>query len=186
MDLKLLKTEDRRRALEEIAGLPGDYIAASDRGLFCSFMKLKEYSSARKIMLYYSINKEPDTLEIAKAALLAGKAVAFPLCLGRGVMQARVVSSLSQLEPAVLGIPAPTASAPLIEPEELELIIVPALVYDKLGYRLGYGGGYYDRFLSGIRAFTVGLTRERLIKEKLPVEPHDIKVSCVITEEKNY
>ena len=183
MDHRSLKAELRRHVIEETAGLPDDYIADSDRGLFLKVMSLREFSTANKIMIYHSVNREPDTLEIVRAAFSAGKTVAFPFCYRGGLMQARIVSCLSELRPAALGIPAPPDTAPVIAPEELDLIIVPALTYDKAGYRLGYGGGYYDRYLSGISAFTVGLARERLIKDELPREPHDIAVKCVVTEE---
>ena len=99
-------------------------------------------------------------------------------------MYARIVKDLSELKPAMLGIPAPPDTAPIIKPEELELIIVPAFRYDKAGYRIGYGGGYYDRYLSGLPAFTAGIARKRLMKDDLlPVEAHDIPVNCVVTEE---
>ena len=97
-------------------------------------------------------------------------------------MEARIVKSLSELKPAVLGIPAPPDASPAIAPQDLDLIIVPALAFDADGYRLGYGGGYYDRFLRGVSAFTIGLARERLFVEKLPRELHDVAVKCVVTE----
>jgi 5-formyltetrahydrofolate cyclo-ligase len=64
----------------------------------------------------------------------------------------------------------------------LELIIVPALTYDRMGYRLGYGGGYYDRYLLNIPAFTVGMARERLVRDALPRESHDVAMKCLATE----
>jgi len=99
-------------------------------------------------------------------------------------MHARIVKGLDRLHPAMLGIPAPPETAPIMPPDEIDLIIVPALAYDTKGYRLGHGGGYYDRYLFGIPAYTVGLARERLIKAELPRQPHDIAVRCVITEDK--
>ena len=99
-------------------------------------------------------------------------------------MEARVVRSLDELAPSMLGIPAPPDTAKLLAPEELDLIFVPALAYDAFGYRIGYGGGYYDRYLHDLSAYTVGLARERLLREILPVEPHDIAVKCVIMEDR--
>jgi len=178
----LSKTELRRQVTEEIAALPDDYVFGSDKGLFHNATSLKEFLDARNIMIYHSVKREPDTLELAKTALQMGKTVAFPHCIGGGVMHALVVKSLKELEPGMLGIPAPPKTAPLIAPDELDLIFVPALTFDLAGHRLGYGGGYYDRFLSGIPAFTVGMARERLLRRVLTTEPHDIAVKCVITE----
>ena len=172
----------REQLKREIAALPDEYISASDNGLFARVTSLREFSAARNILVYCSVEKEPDTRKIAKTALSMGKTVAFPLCYRGGFMQARVVSSLNELQPAMLGIPAPNDTAPIIDPEELELIIVPALAYDRNGYRLGYGGGYYDRYLCGAAAFTIGLARDRLMKDELPREPHDIAVKRIVTE----
>jgi len=182
MKMDLRKTELRKQIGEEIDALPPEYIASSDSGLFQLTTALNEYITAGNIMIYCSVEKEPATVKIALDALSSGKTVAFPYCFRGGVMQARIARSLGELRPAMLGIPAPPDSAPFIVPGELDLIIVPALAYDRSGYRLGYGGGYYDRYLSGVPAFTVGLARERLMRDELPREPHDIAVKCVITE----
>jgi 5-formyltetrahydrofolate cyclo-ligase len=64
----------------------------------------------------------------------------------------------------------------------LDFIIVPALTYDREGYRLGVGGGYYDRFLLRTNAFTAGVARERIMRDMLIHEAHDIPVKCVVTE----
>jgi len=172
----------RKIIREEIAGLPDEYIAESNCGLFQAITSLSEFISARNIFIYCSVEKEPDTFQVAKTALSMGKTVAYPLCSRGGLMKALAVDSLSELRPSLLGIPAPPTSAPEIAPEALDLVIVPALTYDRAGYRLGYGGGYYDRYLSGIPAVTVGMARERLLKNELPREPHDIAVMYVLTE----
>ena len=183
MELAELKAELRKKIADEISSLPEDYITASDMELSRMVISLKEFIDARNIMIYCSVKREPTTLEIAKTALAMGKTTAFPLCYRGGIMHAHAVSSLGELRPAVLGIPAPPDSAPLISPEELDLIIVPALTYDKDGYRLGYGGGYYDRYLPGLSACTVGLARQRLMRTELPREPHDVAVKCIVTED---
>ena len=177
------KIELRERIFAEIAALPEDYISTSDNAVFRNVISLKEYGEAQNIMMYHSVKREPDTILIARAALLSGKSVAFPYCYKGGLMEARIIKSLDELQPAMLGIPAPPDKAPVLAAGSLDFIIVPALTYDRSGYRLGYGGGYYDRYLHGIPAFTAGLARERLIRNGLPRAPHDIAVKCLITEE---
>ena len=183
--IKEQKIELRRQVGEEISALPDDYVADSDEGIYLKVATFQKFLSARNIMLYYSVKKEPCTHKIAKAAWSMGKTVAFPLCYRAGIMQAHVVSSLNELQPAILGIPAPPGDARIISADEFDLIIVPALTYDSKGYRLGYGGGYYDRYLRAVPAYTLGLARERLVRDKLPIEQHDIPVDCVITELSN-
>ena len=179
---RLLKVEMRKQLRADISSLPEKYLDESNDGIFRLVTTLKEFTDARNIMLYYSVEREPATIRIAEAALSAGKTVSFPYCFRSGIMQAAIVTDLSQLKPSMLNIPAPPDSAPVIRPEDLDLVIVPALTYDKNGYRLGYGGGYYDRYLCGLAAFTAGLARQRLLSEELPVEQHDIAVNCVVTE----
>ena len=183
MSPELLKANLRKQLSGDIAELPDEYITGSDEGLLRLTTMLDEFRSARNIMIYHSVEREPATPEIAKTALAMGKTVAFPYCYRGGIMNARIVGSLDELRPAMLGIPAPQETAPIIAPEELDLIIVPALTYDRAGYRLGYGGGYYDRYLCGVTAFMAGMARSRLITDELPRQPHDIAVDCVITED---
>ena len=83
---------------------------------------------------------------------------------------------------SVVPIPEPDAEAPRLEPEDGELILVPALAFDLKGFRLGQGGGYYDRFLSAHALFSVGLARDALLLEEVPREDHDCGVSCLVTE----
>ena len=184
--MSLTKSEMRKCLSKKIAALPDDYISDSDEGLLLRTTSLSQFINARNIMVYHSVEREPDTTGIAKAAFAMGKTVSFPYCYRKGIMHARIVKSLTELHPAMLGIPAPPETAPIIRPEELDLVIVPALTYDIAGYRLGYGGGYYDRYLSGTPAFMVGLARERLIMDILPRERHDVAVNCVITEARIY
>ena len=69
-------------------------------------------------------------------------------------------------------------------PEKIDLVLVPALAFDKECYRLGHGGGYYDRYLPRTRAFTVGLAREKMLFDRVPREAHDVPVMLVITEKR--
>ena len=179
-----VKHELRQQVRAMISDLPDEYIAASDNGLFQGVTALSEFLGAQTVMLYYSVGREPGTLRIAETALALGKTVAFPYCYLGGRMEARAVQSLDELVPAMLKIPAPQNASASLTPDEIDLIIVPALTYDSEGFRLGYGGGYYDRYLSGIRAVTVGLARERLLYERLPREEHDIPVKRLITEDR--
>jgi len=177
------KKQLRNTVRKEIATLSGDYIERSNAGILIGLLSLDEYKKAKNIMLYHSIDREPDTIAIANAALKDGKTVAFPYCYPGGKMEARIVDNLHDFTPALLGIPAPPDHAPVIAPHELDLIVVPALIFDKSGYRLGYGGGYYDRYLADIPAYTIGITRHKLLRDEVPKEQHDVAVNCLITEE---
>ena len=128
------------------------------------------------------------TADTARAALEAGKTLAVPLCMGPGVMQARAVRSLEELAPAgPYGIPEPPAGAPEVPPQRLALCVLPCLAAAPDGTRLGYGGGYYDRFLPlACNAVKIALCRAALLEPVLPRECHDVRADFVLTEDALY
>ena len=76
----------------------------------------------------------------------------------------------------------PDQYSPLISKDEIDLALVPAVCYDKQGYRLGFGGGYYDRWLEDFKGFKVGMCRDVALQDAVPTEPHDSRVDVLITE----
>lgn len=163
--------------------LPGEYILDSDEGIVRHVTGLAEYENAARIFAYYSIGREVDTHNIIADALKKGKTVALPVVLGDGVMEYAVMESLrDKFKTGQLSIPEPRAGAARISPQAGDFLLVPALRFDKHGFRLGQGGGYYDRLLAGCRAFSAGLCRERILMEEMPLEPHDMPVNCLVTE----
>lgn len=180
--MKAEKAALRQMLMKQIKELPADYLRQSDEGIFENLTKLPEFLNAATIFTYYSLDREPDTRKIVDLALRRGQTVAMPVCLGRGIMEARAVTSADELSLSSYKLLEPICSTCVIAPEALDFIIVPALTYDRDCYRLGYGGGYYDRFLARTQAFTAGITRERLLADSLPRERHDLPVMCVVTE----
>ena len=108
--------------------------------------------------------------------------------MGPGVMQARAVRSLEELAPAgPYGIPEPPAGAPEVPPQRLALCVLPCLAAAPDGTRLGYGGGYYDRFLPlACNAVKIALCRAALLEPVLPRECHDVRADFVLTEDALY
>lgn len=108
--------------------------------------------------------------------------------MGPGMMQARAVRSLEELAPAgPYGIPEPPAGAPEVPPQRLALCVLPCLAAAPDGTRLGYGGGYYDRFLPlACNAVKIALCRAVLLEPVLPRECHDVRADFVLTEDALY
>lgn len=174
----------RMQASELLQSLPEEYIRFSDMGIFERLISLPEFVSAGRVFAYFSSGREANTKELIARAIAMGKPAALPVTLGGGKMRfAPYGGNEAELTGRFYGIPQPAAGSPVITPRFGDIMIVPALRFDRRGFRLGHGGGYYDRFLAGCPAFTVGLCRERLIYDgALPSEAHDIRVSCVVTE----
>lgn len=171
----------RKSVMDEIAALPEEYIEIANAGIYENFISMPEFINARNIFAYISEKREPDTVMIIQKALDMGKTVALPISYNGGHMEPHVITSISELVPGKFGIPAPGEDSLIMAEEEIDLIIVPAVTFNRQGFRLGRGGGYYDRFLERSDAVSVGLGRERLVRE-VPLEKHDMAVTCLVTE----
>ena len=156
----------------------------SDVILLQRFLELPWAAEANTLLLFYGVGTEPDTGHLIVELWRLGKRVCLPKCLPDRAMEARLVRSGDDLRPGVFGIPEPLDTCPVVGKGEIDLILVPALCYDLSCQRLGQGGGYYDRYLADYGGRTVGLCRERLLQEKLPVEAHDRAVDLVLTEKR--
>lgn len=141
--------------------------------------------SSDVILLYASFRSEVDTWHFAQNVLLKNMRIAYPVCRENNTMTFHIVSELNQLNDATYGICEPDILLPEPEITDRTVCIVPALAFTEKGGRLGYGGGYYDRFLfAHPEIYTIGLAYEKCIADELPVEKHDIKIKSVITEER--
>lgn len=162
--------------------LPADYIEQSNRGIQNALLALNEWKQAQSVFVYISMGREPETRDLIQTALLEGKTVAVPRCLDRGVMEARRILSLDGLQKGRFGSLEPEASAPFVCPREMDLVVAPCVAADRKGYRLGRGGGYYDRYLAQMDYATVCLCRERLLQAELLHDAFDVPVGRVVTE----
>ena len=168
------------RALER--QLSDKYKAASSRSICAHLLAMPEYPAASAAFCFVGTDHEIDPRPILAHALAAGKRLSVPRSTGPGIMELRQLRSLEELSPGAYGIPEPPESAPVMNPDDVDLAILPCLTCSHLGQRLGQGGGYYDRFLSNYRGGTVLLCREKLIREEIPLEPHDYPIPWVLTE----
>ena len=126
--------------------------------------------------------REPDTRPILELALAAGKALYLPRVTGPGRMEAVRVDRVEQLVPGAYGILEPPAGFPVAGPQAIDLVLLPCLAAAADGTRLGWGGGYYDRFLARCAAPAAVLCPEALVAPSLPAEPHDRPVGWIVTE----
>ena len=110
----------------------------------------KYFQKAETIFCFVGTAGEIHTKPLIQAALDQGKRVAVPKCISKGIMEARQIRSLGELYPGSYGIEEPEKAAEIIGPEEISLALVPCLTCSGDGRRLGYGGGFYDRFLRSV------------------------------------
>lgn len=171
----------RAQLREQLAALPDTRRTAEDETLFAAFLSLPEVVRAQTLFLFCGMGTEPDTSRLFSPLLAQGKRIALPRMLPGRQMEVRQFCPDRPLIKHPFGILEPDEGCPLLTPESIGLVLVPALCYDRKGFRLGMGGGYYDRWLSCYHGLTVGLCRQWLLQDRLPVQPHDRPVDVVIT-----
>lgn len=143
---------------------------------------LSEYKTAKTVFCYVGKPTEIDTTIFIERAFGDGKTVAVPLCEDKMSMTARVIGSFDQLTEGRFGVREPKFDRPVVPKEQIDFAVIPSLYGDALGHRVGFGGGYYDRYLekSGMRK--VILCPDAMFKRRLPVFPFDLKADMVVSE----
>jgi len=146
-------------------------------------LSMPQVQSADKLFLFYPLKDEINLLPLMDFAKKNGKQVGFPLCEDReGTMTFRLAESLDALESGSFGTKEPKGDAPEILPNGA-VIFLPALVIDRQGYRLGYGKGYYDRYLAKyveFKPFTVGVIYKELLFDEIPHDEYDVPCDTVV------
>ena len=176
---------DKQKARLELSKIRADiYDKQKYSELLCNGIEaLKEYKDADVILLYFPTRSEPDISPLADIARRDGKKIAFPISVTKDcTLDFRFIFSPDELEIGAYGIREPGADAERATLSERTLCIVPALAVDADGYRLGYGKGYYDRFLSTFKGNAVVAIHSSLVCERLPRNDTDIPLKTIITE----
>ncbi len=179
------KRKFRQTILSELKQIPEEEHSQLSDQIAETLYIQPEWKRASVIGITISRPPEINTYTIIEHAWLEGKRVAVPKCIpATKEMEFRYITRFEQLESVYYGLQEPIRDkTKLAEPSELGLLIVPGLAFTKKGYRLGFGGGYYDRFLSSYYGETISLATNRQILADIPVEPHDKPVSKIITEQ---
>lgn len=161
--------------------------AAEEDEIFDMLINSDEYKSASSIFVYVSFGSEVSTIRFIKKALCDAKIVTVPLCDTKShTMRLIRIDDISRLEAGAYGISEPkrtlaeSGELKELQSDEIDVAIVPGLAFDGFGARLGYGGGYYDRFLAGFKGRSIGLAYTECMAESLPTDKFDCKVDKVI------
>ncbi|WP_417915474.1 5-formyltetrahydrofolate cyclo-ligase [Candidatus Electronema sp. JM] len=168
--------------------------AEKSRRIYSLLLAQPEVTAAAHVFVYVHFRSEVETLPLLEHFLAAGKTVSVPLTLRKEkrLLAVRITEPDSQLAPGCFGILEPTAAQAeqaAVNPAEIDLAVVPGSVFDRLGGRLGYGGGYYDRFLNqdAPQALRAALAYElQLADHAVPLEAHDQLMDILVTEEQCY
>jgi 5-formyltetrahydrofolate cyclo-ligase len=153
-----------------------------NRAIAQRLSELPAFKSANALLAYVSKPEEADTRDIIEQALERNAAVYVPRALNDGQLEWVSVQSLDELVPGDFGVMEPAADAEPASPPSEAVALIPGVAFDRNGNRLGWGQGYFDRFLAAFEGVAVGLAYDCQIYEELPHEPHDRPVAIVVTE----
>jgi len=159
-----------------------------DKKITNRLINMWKFREAEILFCYVSFGIEVDTRSIIRISLEQGKRIAVPKCVdGKRELEFFTIKSMEELKPGTFGVLEPEPKAEnRITDFNSGLCIVPALSFDHEGFRLGFGKGYYDRFLSEFEAFTVGLCYSDCVVERLPHGKYDKNVDILVTEKSLY
>lgn len=195
------KKQQRIIMKEKRKNLQREYCRMADEKICRNILTLKEFAEADTVFCFVSTEEEIDTRLIFKEAWKTGKRVVVPRCEGKGHMEAYEIHSFSELAEGSYGILEPGKNCKMVSPDEIRFAVVPCLSCSSDGWRLGYGGGFYDRYFSraesmraaskendcaGKRMIKAAICREQLLEEDICREEHDIRMDIVVTERKKY
>jgi len=184
-----IKAEVRKSCLTQRATLREEERRTKSLIIQQKLKDLPDFQTAHTVMLFLNFRDEVETTDLAEATIACKKKLILPRCAPKGILLPLEVSDLAvDIEPGVWGIREPKLTNKEVNPLEIDLVVVPGAGFDLQGNRLGYGGGFYDRFFMRLKPSTprVALAFECQIIKEVPVDKHDAKMTKLITEKTVY
>ena len=163
--------------------LPAAELAAGSSVICRNLLKTVQYKTAQRIIAFLNMADEVCLDPFIEAALAAGKEIYVPRCLENRRMAAVRLCNIKDTVPDICGIRTARPGAPVCAPQDLDLIIVSGLAFDRAGHRLGRGAGFYDRFLTDLgNAAIMAVAFSGQVLPQVPAEGHDIGIPVILTE----
>jgi len=181
-----LEDSEKKKALRDLLlerrdNTSHDLLKIASKKIQKKLDKIFAFKNAKKIGVYYPIGSEIFTQDIIQELLSKGKEVFLPKVMGES-MEFRKIIDFSSLEPGNFDIMEPKEECPV--DNNLDVILVPTVGISQIGVRLGYGYGFYDRFLAKNKTVAISLTLEKQIIKNIPKSEHDIIMDWIVTEDK--
>ena len=179
------KAQIRQEILRKRDNIPPVVRSAKNKMILERMLSLEEFKNAGIIFFFASFRTEVDTTEMIKSALSSGKRVLLPkVDKDRHELLLYEIRDFSELAPGYMGIPEPSFQGRQMSINDADIVIIPGAGFDASGNRIGYGGGYYDRLLSGLQKDSpvIAPAYEEQVVDSIPSEPHDIRVQMIVTD----
>lgn len=180
----------RKEMLSKRNSMAKDEVKEKSKKITDTLKKIPVYKTSKTIMIYLNFGNEIDSSEIIKDCIDSGKTVVLPYCnhTDKSITPTKIKSMDIDLTINKMGYGQPSEdSLDPVDNSEIDLIILPGLAFDRKGFRVGFGAGYYDRFLGKMNyeATTIGLAYDyQIVDSFIKMESYDIPVDYVLTEER--
>ena len=182
-----MKKEFRKKVIQDRKLLSLQLVDAYSLAIYNNIFKLQCIKNAKTIMAYLDFNNEVKTDRIINTLIEQDKKVLVPISIleTRDLLLSEIKNIDNEVKIGTFGIREPKEDfIRLVDRKEIDIVIVPAVAYDINGYRLGYGGGFYDRFIETLKTdvITIGIAFEMQLFNQVPKEVHDVQLNYIITE----
>jgi 5-formyltetrahydrofolate cyclo-ligase len=157
-----------------------------DENIFNSLIKSEWYKKANTIFAFVSFKSETDTHKIIRYAIQDKKTIYVPRIKSKQKgIEIFKIDSFDQLEKGYFGILEPIESCLAVDSKDIDLILMPGVAFDRQGGRLGYGAGFYDRFLSNMSNIVdkIAVAYHFQVLDNIPMDEHDVRINGIVTEE---
>lgn len=186
--MKKEKRELRQQIRDRLMGMDHSVYMERSANIHQRLFNTEEWKGAEVIGITLSIFPEVDTYGVIEKAWEYGKRVAVPKCLPeKKGLKFFLITDFNQVQKGYYGLYEPVEEkGKEVKKEQIQFLVVPGVVFSKKGNRIGFGGGYYDRFLQGYDGVTLSMAFEEQIVGDVPVEDHDKRVGMIVTERNVY
>ena len=183
IDLRLYKKEIRQQMRKIRREMPPKEAERKDQAIYEKVISMEQYRKARTVVIYVSKELEVDTIRLIQKAWADDKQVAVPRCVeNTRLMKMHLITAMDDLQQGAYGILEPKEELPVLEKTRDAICIVPAFCNDFRGYRVGYGGGYYDRYLSGFEGVKIGINYSDCVRPRLIGGRYDVPIDVLVTD----
>lgn len=182
MDKKQIRLDISKRK-DEFSNEDAKYFSSR---ILNHLLRLPEYFTSNVILCYASMEKEVDTYSLILSAFMSGKEIYLPRIISKGIMEFYKLNCLEELKEGTFGILEPTSDIAISYASSMKYtMVMPGLAFDKKLHRIGYGAGFYDRYLEKIKdksIHTIALTYDFQVYEDVPTEEFDYRPEILVTE----
>ncbi|MBP2027965.1 5-formyltetrahydrofolate cyclo-ligase [Acetoanaerobium pronyense] len=187
MDVRTRKKNLRVDAINKRDSLTSEEILKNSEKIFSKLKELPEFINAKTVMIYLNFKSEVVTDSIVDFLLSQGKKIVVPICIKepRSLLLSHITDPKADCDIGFYGIRTPREdNVRETDPKEVDFVVVPGVAFSRDKYRLGYGGGYYDRFIKTLRedAFKCSLAFDVQIYDEVPIDRYDEKMDLIVTE----